>query len=170
MQTWIRYVMRPRKPLKMVFNCQTTSEMCSRSQTWRSLAIANVCRGWCTCAKPGQCKKGVAPGRCESPTCAHVNLHHPTHVQKWLHSLLEGMNVNRGMHIRLYTHACATAMPKMCVDWGVVCLWMSSPLKLNWLSLCFLKFALLKIRCHASPYRKHDDGMKTETPGCPNFD
>ena len=36
--------------------------------------------------------------------------------------------------------------------------------------LVFLKFALLKIRCHASPYRKHDDGMKTETPGCPNFD
>ena len=33
-------------------------------------------------------------------------------------SLLECRIVNRGMHIRLYTHACATAMPKRCVDWG----------------------------------------------------
>ena len=36
--------------------------------------------------------------------------------------------------------------------------------------IVFLNFALLKIRCHASPYRKPDEGIHTETPGCPNFD
>ena len=35
--------------------------------------------------------------------------------------------------------------------------------------LVLLKFALVKIRWHASPYRKHDEGMTTETPGCPDF-
>ena len=159
-----------RKPLNKVCTCKQSSQMCSSPQTWKSLAGVNDCRGWCTCVEPANFKKGVAPCRCVSPTCAHVDLH-KQHISKSVCiSLLEGRNVNRGMHIRLYTHACATAMPKRCVDWEVVCLWMSSPLKLNWLSLCFLKFALLKIRCHASPYRKHDDGMKTETPICPNVD
>ena len=35
--------------------------------------------------------------------------------------------------------------------------------------LVFLKLALVKIRWHASPYRKRDEGRTTENPGCPNF-
>ena len=58
--------------------CQHTSQMCPTHQTWKPLANANVCRGWCTCVKPVKCKKGVAPGRCVSATSAHVHLHQPT--------------------------------------------------------------------------------------------
>ena len=69
----------------MVCICQPTSQMCSSPQTWKSLASANGCRGWCICSKPATCKKGVAPCRCVSPTCAHVHLHNPTHFQKCMH-------------------------------------------------------------------------------------
>ena len=102
MQTCLRYEMRPKNIWTRVAFANRTSQMRSSDQPWKSMASANDCRGWCTCVQPAKCKKGVAPGRCVPPTCAHVSLHHPTHVQKCLHSLLEGMNVNRGMHIRLH--------------------------------------------------------------------
>ena len=56
-----------------------------KTQTWKSLASANGCRGWCICDKPAKCKKGVAPCRCVSPTCANHHLHNPTHFQKCMH-------------------------------------------------------------------------------------
>ena len=80
-------------------------------------------------------------------------------------SRIEVRTVNRGVHIRLYTFACEFAMPKRCVDWEVVFLWMSSSLKLCWMSLCLCKLALLKIRWNSIPSRKRDGCMKTETPG-----
>ena len=167
MQTWVRYDMRPKTYELVVYTCQQTSMMYSSPQTCKSLARANVCGGWCICVWPAKCKNGVAPGRCVPPTCAHVNLHHPTHVHKCLHSLLEGMNVNRGMHIRLYTHACAIAMSKgvLTERWwigGCHQLW-------KWIEcLCVLfKLSLMKIRCHASPYRKVDGSMETKTPCSP---
>ena len=61
-----------------------------KTQTWKSLASANGCRGWCICDKPAKCKKGVAPCRCVPPTCAQVDLHHPTNFQKCLHFTFRG--------------------------------------------------------------------------------
>ena len=74
-----------RTHLKMVCICKQSSQMCSSPQTWKSLASANGCRGWCICSKPAKCKKGVAPCRCVSQTCTNAHLHHPTHVQQCLH-------------------------------------------------------------------------------------
>ena len=56
-----------------------------KPQTWKSLASANGCRGWCLSGKPAKCKKGVAPCRYVSPTCATHHLHNPTHFQKCMH-------------------------------------------------------------------------------------
>ena len=63
------------KTYKKGVHLQTIFTDVLKSQTWRSLASANGCRGWCLCGKPAKCKKGVAPCRCVSPTCAN---HHFT--------------------------------------------------------------------------------------------
>ena len=136
MQNWIRYDMESNTS-ERVYMCQQTSKMCSSHPTWESLASVNECRGWCTCIKLAKCKKAVAPGRCVSPTCAHDHLHHPTHVQTWLHFPLK----NVGLSTKACTQDCTPCMwtcnaKIRCVDWEVVCLWMSSSLKLCWMPLC----------------------------------
>ena len=47
----------------------------------------------------------------------HMFIYTIQHISKSVcMSLLQGRTVNRGMHIRLYTHACQIAMPERCVD------------------------------------------------------
>ena len=101
MQTCLGYDMVSNSCWQRFGFANTTSQMCSSLQTWKSLASANDCRGWCTCFQPAKLKKGVALGRCVSPTCANADLHHPTYFQKWLQFLLEGRIVNRGLHLRI---------------------------------------------------------------------
>ena len=149
--------------------CQTTSHMCSSPQTWKSLASANVCRGWCICVMPVKCKKGVAPGRCVSPTCANHHLHSPTHFQKCMHFPLRRKECQqRYAHKIVHPCMCNCNARKVCwLRGGVFVDVITFEIELT--VLVFLKFALLKIRCHASPYRKPDEGRTTENPGCPNF-
>ena len=54
-------------------------------------------------------------------------------------SLLEGRDVKRGMHIRLYTHACETAMPKKGMFVDVIIFEIVLNATVFWLRLHFWK-------------------------------
>ena len=110
-------MIRCRKPMKKnVCTCKQSSQMCSSPKLGNHWLVPMGAEVGASVANLQNARR-VQHLADVCHQLVHMFIYTIQHISKNVCiSLLEGGNVNRGMHIILYTHACVTAMPERCVD------------------------------------------------------